>query len=68
VIVEQMAASVRTLADRGDFALLLCEQNLWFARQCTDQLYIIDSGSIVFAGDWDSFDRDGEIAQKYLAV
>jgi branched-chain amino acid transport system ATP-binding protein len=68
LIVEQMAASVRTLADRGDFALLLCEQNLWFARQCTDQLYIIDSGSIVFAGDWDSFDRDGEIAQKYLAV
>jgi ABC-type branched-subunit amino acid transport system ATPase component len=68
VIVEQMAASVRALADRGQFALLLCEQNLWFARQCTDQLYIIDSGSIVFAGDWDSFDRDGEIAQKYLAV
>ena len=68
VIVEQMARQVAALAGAHGPALLLCEQNLWFARHCTDHVYIIDSGTIVFSGDWARFDRDAEIAHRYLAV
>jgi ABC-type branched-subunit amino acid transport system ATPase component len=68
VIVEQMAEDVTTLAAREQLALLVCEQNLWFARACTDQVAIIDSGSIVFTGDWSDFERNEDIAHRYLAV
>ena len=68
VIVEQMAADVLALASEGGPALLICEQNLWFARRCTEHVYIIDSGAIVFSGDWASFDRNAETAHRYLAV
>jgi branched-chain amino acid transport system ATP-binding protein len=68
VIVEQMAADVSALAARESLTLLICEQNIWFARACTDRVTIIDSGSIVFAGDWNDFERNEEIAHRYLAV
>ena len=68
VIVEQMAEDVAALAAREKLALLVCEQNLWFARACTDHVAIIDSGSIVFAGDWNDFERNEDIAHRYLAV
>ena len=68
VIVEQMAADVSALASAGGPALLVCEQNLWFARRCTDHVYIIDSGATVFSGDWASFDRHAHVVQRYLAV
>jgi len=68
VIVEQMAEAVRSLAARERLALLLCEQNLWFARACTEHVYILDGGTIVFSGDWDSFDRNEATVHRYLAV
>jgi len=68
VIVEQLAHSVRDICKQYGIGLLLCEQNLWFARQCTDYLYIIDTGRIAFEGDWPSLDRNPHIKTKYLAV
>lgn len=68
VIVEQLAKSIVSTCDSSNTALLLCEQNLWFARQCTNYVYIIDSGRIVFRGDWNAFDADATVKAKYLAV
>lgn len=68
VIVEQLAADVsRTCREEG-VSLLLCEQSIWFARACTEYVYVIDSGEIVFAGDWAAFDADEQVAARYLAV
>lgn len=68
VIIEQLARDVLAVCAENAAGLLLSEQNLWFARQCTDRLYIIDAGRIVFAGDWKRLDANSEIKQKYLAV
>ena len=68
VIVEQLARDVKAACAETGAGLLLSEQNLWFARQCTDRLYIIDSGQIVFSGDWAALARAPEIKQRYLAV
>lgn len=68
VIVEQLAACVAGVCTQYDIGLLLCEQNLWFARKCTDYLYILDAGRIAFEGDWPSLDRHPDIRTRHLAV
>jgi ABC-type branched-subunit amino acid transport system ATPase component len=54
--------------DADGTGLLLCEQNLWFARQCTNRVHVIDTGRTVFSGDWAEFDRNPQVKDKYLAV
>ncbi len=68
VIVEDMAREIAAVRKRENLALLVTEQNIDFARACTDRLLIIDSGSIVFAGDWRSFDASPDLEARYLAV
>ncbi|MFA5664560.1 ABC transporter ATP-binding protein [Castellaniella sp.] len=68
VIIEKLAHDVVSVCDEIRAGLLLSEQNLWFARQCTTRLYIIDTGGIVFKGDWKALDAQPEIKQRYLAV
>lgn len=68
VIVQELANSVRQVCERFEMGLLLAEQHLWFARQCTDYLYVLDTGRVVFEGDWGAFDRDADVKNRYLAV
>lgn len=68
VIVEELAQSVVETCRAADTALLLCEQNLWFARKCTDYVYVLDSGRIVFSGTWEEFEADKSVRERYLAV
>ena len=68
VIVERLAKDVLESCMQANASLLLCEQNIWFARQCTDFVYIIDSGRIVFGDDWAAFDQDESTKLRYLAV
>lgn len=68
VIVEQLAADVKHVCARDKVALLLCEQNIWFSRQCTDYLYILSTGKIVFEGSWKDFDAAGETARGHLTL
>ncbi|ASK34080.1 ABC transporter ATP-binding protein [Alloalcanivorax mobilis] len=68
VIVQSMADEILAICNESDAAVLLCEQNIWFARACTDYVYIIDTGRVVFDGDWRSFDASPEITRKYLSV
>ncbi|WP_137388612.1 ABC transporter ATP-binding protein [Rhodoligotrophos defluvii] len=68
VIVEQLARDVVAACNESGAGLLLSEQNLWFARQCTDRLYIIDTGHIVFEGDWATLDANADVKHRYLAV
>lgn len=68
LLVKQMAEQVNSARRQQGAALLLAEQNLWFSRQCTDFVYVIDTGEIVFKGDWQQFDSQPDIASRYLAV
>ena len=68
VIVEGLVKNVRDICATGDGALLLCEQNVWFSRQCTDYVYIMDTGRIVFQGSWNEFDENRERNARHLAV
>lgn len=68
VVVEQMAQHIQMLRQRGGLSLLIAEQNLAFARKCTDRVFLIDSGRIVFDGSWEVFDADPSLKERYLAV
>lgn len=68
VVVEQMAQHIQMLRQRAGLSLLIAEQNLAFARGCTDRVFLIDSGRIVFDGSWEAFDADPSLKEKYLAV
>jgi ABC-type branched-subunit amino acid transport system ATPase component len=68
VIVEELAKSVVKSCEEAQTAMLLCEQNLWFARQCTSYLYVMESGRVMFEGDWASFDANPDVKARYLAV
>lgn len=68
VIVQQLAEEVRAVREREQLTLLLAEQNLGFARRCTDYVYLLDSGHIVFRGSWVEFDAQPDLKTRYLAV
>ncbi len=67
VVVERMAAAVRTLK-AGGLSILLSEQNLRFARAVGDSAAIIEGGRIRWRGALESLLRDGETQARYLAV
>lgn len=68
IIVEQMARSINAICAEHKVALLLSEQNLWFARQCTDSVHVLDTGRMMFSGSWAEFDAHPEIRNRHLAV
>ncbi|MGO4705937.1 ABC transporter ATP-binding protein [Microvirga sp. 2MCAF38] len=68
VIVEQLVHQLIDLRRRNGMALLVAEQNVWFARMCTERLYLLDSGRVVFEGSWAAFDSSADLQQRYLAV
>ncbi|VVE89846.1 MULTISPECIES: ABC transporter ATP-binding protein [Pandoraea] len=68
LIVAQMAEQIRAACAQEGTALLVAEQNVWFARQCSEYVYVMDTGNIVFSGTWDEYDEHPEIAERYLAL
>lgn len=68
VIVEDLACIVARICDELKITLLLVEQNIWFGRQTTDTVYVLDTGSMVFSGSWAEFDRDESIRNRHLAL
>ena len=68
VIVEELAAAVLKQCRAEGITLILCEQNIRFARQCTDRVHVLNSGTLVFSGSWADFDRDESVKSRYLAV
>lgn len=66
-IVEQMAHAIKALKDEG-LSVVICEQNLHFARLISDRATIIEKGEIRFSGTMAELQADAEIKQHYLAV
>jgi branched-chain amino acid transport system ATP-binding protein len=67
LVVGQMAAAVRELKESG-VSVLLSEQNLRFAAAVADRAYVIEKGSIRFAGTMAELMADEAARARYLAV
>ncbi len=61
VVVEQMARTILELKTQG-LTVLLCEQNLHFARLVADRAYVIEKGHVRRSGSMD------EIQAEYQSV
>ena len=68
LIVAQMAEQISHACAANKSALLVAEQNIAFARTCSDYVYMMDTGRIVFEGAWEELDRQPQIVERYLTV
>ncbi len=68
VIVAELAHEVAACCSDYGIGLLLAEQSIWFSRQCTERVLVIDTGRIVFSGSWQDFDENAEKVQRHLAI
>lgn len=66
-VVEQMIEAIREMKREG-LSLLLCEQNLNFARLVAERVYVIEKGCIRFAGTMAEFDARPDVRDAYLAL
>ena len=67
LIVENVAATIRELKREG-LSVLLCEQNLRYARLVADRAYIIEKGRVCHAGTMAGLDADPALLQRYLSA
>jgi branched-chain amino acid transport system ATP-binding protein len=65
MIVEQLVAVVQKLRESG-MAILLCEQNLAFARRIAGRACVIEKGSIARAGTLAELEADRALREEYL--
>ena len=57
---------INLLRDRGDIAILLCEQYFDFARELADRFVVLSRGEVVVSGD--RSEMDSEFVRRYLSV
>jgi branched-chain amino acid transport system ATP-binding protein len=67
VIVEQLARTLLSLRREG-LAVLLCEQNLGFARRVADRACIIERGAVRYTGTLTELDTDAALRDQYLSA
>ena len=58
-IIKDIARVIRTLADRGDMAILLVEQYYDFARDLADDYLVMQRGEFIARGLGKDMDREG---------
>jgi branched-chain amino acid transport system ATP-binding protein len=65
ILVKQIFAAIRTIADAG-VTILLVEQNTRLALQASDRAYVLRTGEIVKHGTSADLAGDPEIRAAYL--
>ncbi|MBP0438304.1 ABC transporter ATP-binding protein [Tianweitania sediminis] len=68
VIVDELADAINRLRQTEGLSLIVTEQNIDFARETTDRLYLLDVGEVVFSGSWPEFDARPDLVDRYLAL
>ncbi len=66
-IVEQLAATIRTLKARG-LTVVLSEQNLLFAASVADTATVIEKGRVRYSGPMSRLGQDEALQQEYLGL
>jgi branched-chain amino acid transport system ATP-binding protein len=67
LIVEQMANTIVALKKDG-LSVLLCEQNIHFARLVSDRVYVLEKGQIHWQGSMAQLDANQDVQRAYLTV
>lgn len=67
-VAQDLAREVRVAREKLGLTVLVAEQSIAYARLCTEYVYLLDSGTLVFQGDWRAFDAQPELKTRYLAV
>ena len=67
VIVAQLSEAVWALKQQG-LSVLLSEQNLGFALQVCDRVYLMESGHIRYQGSREDLQNNPSIRKQYLGV
>ena len=67
VIVESIAKTIHELKREG-LSVLLCEQNLRYARLVAERACIIEKGRLCYAGTMAELDADPALRARYLSV
>ncbi len=65
-IIKDIGRVIRLLRDRGDIAILLCEQYFDFARELADHFVVLSRGEVVAQGD--QTQMDSEEVKRHLSV
>jgi urea transport system ATP-binding protein len=65
-IIKDIGRVIKMLRERGDIAILLCEQYFDFARELSDQFVVLSRGEVVAHGDKTQIDSDE--VRRHLAV
>ena len=65
-IIKDIGRVIRLLRDRGDIAILLCEQYFDFARELADRFVVLSRGEVVAQGD--QTQMNSEDVKKHLSV
>ncbi len=67
LVVEQMEAAIAALKREG-LAVLLCEQNLHFARRLADRAVILEKGQVRYSGTMGALTADATARKTYLEL
>jgi urea transport system ATP-binding protein len=65
-IIKDIGRVINLLRNRGDIAILLCEQYFDFARELADRFVVLSRGEVVASGD--RSEMDSEMVRKHLSV
>ncbi len=65
-IIKDIERVIRLLRERGDMAILLCEQYFDFAKALADQFVVLSRGAVVASGG--PADIDGDDVKRHLAI
>jgi len=65
-IIKDIGRVINLLRNRGDIAILLCEQYFDFARELADRFVVLSRGEVVATGD--RSEMDSEDVRRYLSV
>ncbi len=58
-IIKDIGRVIRMLADRGDMAIVLCEQYYDFARELADEYLVMERGAVLARGMGQNMEADG---------
>ena len=67
LVAQSVVEAIGNLKSLG-VSMLLSEQQLHLVHETADRIYVVDRGRIVFSGTVEEFDRDEEVARRYLMV
>ncbi len=67
IVARDVVGAINRLKSLG-VSMLISEQQLHLVHDTADRIYIIDRGHMVFSGTMEAFERDPEIARRYLMV